>query len=151
MIDKFDGKYRWLSNFWLCPVILDEMVFPSVESAYQAAKTQNINHRVNFLYCSPGKAKRMGRALPEVADDWNASKQEVMNKLLKQKFREGSFLGEKLIDTGNDTIIEGNTWGDRYWGVCNGEGENNLGKLLMNIRMELVVKMSSGHMLNGES
>jgi len=28
----------------------------------------------------------------------------------------------------------GNHWGDRYWGVCDGKGENNLGKIQMGIR-----------------
>ena len=42
-----------------------------------------------------------------------------------------------LIQTGDSVLIEGNTWGDRVWGVCNGVGENRLGRILMKIRSEL--------------
>ena len=33
--------------------------------------------------------------------------------------------------------IEGNTWNDTFWGVCNGQGQNWLGKILMLVRSEL--------------
>jgi hypothetical protein len=41
-----------------------------------------------------------------------------------------------LLATGDMELIEDNDWDDTYWGVCNGAGENNLGKLLMKIRAE---------------
>ena len=45
---------------------------------------------------------------------------------------------QKLIDTGDIELVEVNSWGDTFYGVCNGVGENHLGKLLMKIRKELV-------------
>jgi predicted NAD-dependent protein-ADP-ribosyltransferase YbiA (DUF1768 family) len=42
-----------------------------------------------------------------------------------------------LKATGDEELVEGNWWNDTFWGVCNGVGENNLGKLLMKIRAEL--------------
>ena len=59
-----------------------------------------------------------------------------MEDFLRQKFTD-SDLKEKLLATGDAELIEGNHWGDVIWGVCNGIGENNLGKLLMNIRNDL--------------
>jgi len=47
-------------------------------------------------------------------------------------------LAQKLVDTGARDLIEGNTWGDTFWGISGGKGENNLGKLLINQREELV-------------
>ncbi|NWN81082.1 NADAR family protein, partial [Bacillus sp. (in: firmicutes)] len=46
-------------------------------------------------------------------------------------------LKNKLLQTGESILIEGNTWGDKIWGVCNGVGENKLGKILMKVRNEL--------------
>ena len=60
-----------------------------------------------------------------------------MYELLKQKYKPNTILANKLICTGNSVIIEGNNWGDTFWGVCNGVGENQLGLLLMRIREEL--------------
>ena len=46
-------------------------------------------------------------------------------------------LKEKLLATGNEELVEGNWWGDQYWGICDGIGKNKLGKLLMKVRKEL--------------
>jgi predicted NAD-dependent protein-ADP-ribosyltransferase YbiA (DUF1768 family) len=43
---------------------------------------------------------------------------------------------QKLLDTGTQTLVEGNWWGDVFWGVCKGVGSNHLGKLLMKLRKE---------------
>jgi predicted NAD-dependent protein-ADP-ribosyltransferase YbiA (DUF1768 family) len=53
---------------------------------------------------------------------------------LQHKFAQNPELYNQLKDTGTEEIVEGNWWYDKYWGVCNGEGENHLGKLLMWIR-----------------
>ena len=60
-----------------------------------------------------------------------------MYKLLQQKFSKNSILGKKLEATGQQDLVENNTWNDTFWGVCNGKGQNNLGKLLMQVRKEL--------------
>lgn len=142
MINEFSGQYRWLSNFWLCPVVYDGRVYPSTENAYQAAKLVG-KDRFVFTSCSPGKAKRLGRELKNHTD-WDNKKLGVMNAVLLQKFCHGSFLAEKLMNTIFMDIVEGNTWGDKFWGVCDGDGENNLGKLIMSIREELIFEINNG-------
>ena len=52
------------------------------------------------------------------------------------KYTQNPVLAEKLLATGDDELVEFNTWNDKYWGVCRGEGENKLGKVLMRIRQE---------------
>ena len=61
-----------------------------------------------------------------------------MYNICKIKFTQNPNLGKLLIETQNEEIIEGNDWDDTFWGVCNGEGQNNLGKILMQIRKELI-------------
>jgi predicted NAD-dependent protein-ADP-ribosyltransferase YbiA (DUF1768 family) len=80
----------------------------------------------------------MGRAVT-LRHDWEAVKFSYMELGLRLKFQ-NSDLAEKLIATGDEELVEGNTWGDRVWGVCDGEGENRLGKLLMKIREEIKSK-----------
>ena len=136
MIDRFSGDYRFLSNFYPCEVEYDGDKFPSTEHAYQAAKTFR-PHRGPVLTMTAGQAKRWGRTVP-MRPEWEVIKVDVMHKLLEQKFKMGTKLAQKLIDTGNETIIEGNTWGDVFWGQCPvGTGDNILGKLLMKIRLQL--------------
>ena len=55
-------------------------------------------------------------------------------QLTSDQFDPGTELGEKLKATGDGQIVEGNTWGDTFWGVCGGRGQNWLGRLLMERR-----------------
>lgn len=71
--------------------------------------------------------------------DWNSVKKYIlMKELLKKKFDNAHpDLQQKLLATKDEELVEGNTWKDTCWGVCNGVGQNRLGKLLMEIRSEL--------------
>jgi ribA/ribD-fused uncharacterized protein len=138
IINHFAGEYRWLSNFWPVPIVLDDMLFPTVEHAYQAAKTTNMHARKEILIASsPGLAKRLGRIVP-MRKDWHMLKEGVMLLLLRQKFAYPE-LREKLRATGDLVLVEGNTWGDTYWGadMRTGVGCNKLGVLLMHVRSEV--------------
>jgi ribA/ribD-fused uncharacterized protein len=135
-IDSFSGSYRFLSNFWLIPIRLGGVVYPSTEHAYQAAKTLDNEARAAIAAePSPGRAKRLGSAVA-LRDDWEAIKVDVMLACLRQKFSRPD-LREKLLSTGDTVLVEGNHWGDTFWGVCRGVGENTLGRLLMQVRDEL--------------
>lgn len=131
-IDKFQYEYRFLSNFYPCPILFEGVVYPSVENAYQAAKTTDTSLRVPFESVTSGKAKRLGSNL-ELRDDWNLIKVKLMYGFLYQKFNTPAYK-YLLLKTGNSDIIEGNTWNDEFWGVCNGKGSNVLGQLLMSLR-----------------
>lgn len=143
-IDSFSGQYRFLSNFFLCRVWYDGLDYPSVEHAYQAQKLSPDDRwimRINGLARSPGKAKRLGamahRTQPNWSwDDWNSRKVQIMDSCLRSKFQD-FHLGRKLLDTGDCDLVAGNTWGDTFWGVCDGVGDNMLGKLLMKIREDM--------------
>jgi N-glycosidase YbiA len=134
VIDSFTGEYRFLSNFWPCKIDLHTEVYPSVEHAYVAMKSDDpkIRKQVSEIETA-GQVKRFGRTIP-LRDNWDANKYQIMVGLLFVKFFQNKELGEKLLATGDAILIEGNTWGDTYWGVCNGVGENNLGKILMEVR-----------------
>jgi ribA/ribD-fused uncharacterized protein len=135
-IESFDGEFGFLSNFFQWGIKYDGMAFPTAEHAYQAAKTNNKELKQMIQSAtSPGRAKRLGNDV-RLIPGWETIKVDVMMAILRKKF-EHVWLKEKLIATGDAKLIEGNSWGDEYWGVCNGKGENVLGKLLMNLREEL--------------
>lgn len=135
-IGAFRGAHRYLSNFYPALVILDRRTYPTVEHAFQAAKTLSPLERERIQRAgSPGNAKALGRQVT-LRPDWEDVKLNVMRDLLRQKFAFGTELSRKLRATGDMELVEGNDWGDTYWGVCRGEGENHLGQLLMQIRQE---------------
>ena len=136
MITEFDGKYRFLSNFYPAPVTYEGYLYRTVEHAFQASKSLDPACREVIANCkSPALAKEVGRKV-DLRHDWKDIKVSVMLRLLRQKFSEPTLQHMLLLTAGED-LVEGNWWGDTFWGVCRGQGENQLGKLLMQVREEL--------------
>lgn len=136
LINKFSGDFAFLSNFFDSPFEHEGIVYPTNEHFFQAMKTLDRDKRVQIAAArTPGLAKRMGRTL-HLRPDWEDIKEDIMLQGLRLKFSKRR-LKEMLLDTGDEELIEGNNWGDRFWGQCNGEGLNVLGQLLMKVREEL--------------
>jgi len=131
MISSFRGKYNFLSNFFAAPVTYDGHLFGSNEAAFQAAKCPR--RACEFCNLGPAAAKKLGRRV-ELRPEWEYVKDRVMFEIVLNKFTQNPALKELLLETGDEELVEGNTWGDRYWGVCNGSGQNKLGKILMKVR-----------------
>lgn len=142
-IDSFRDENAFLSNFYPTKVIYGMQEYNTVENAYQAAKCEDLETRRLFINCTPGQAKRLGAKMT-VPKKWRTYKIKLMHNLLQQKFDvyKSPILAKKLIDTGDAELIEGNNWHDTFWGVCDGVGENHLGKLLMEVRTEIKNAMS---------
>ncbi len=136
-IFEFQGEYRWLSNFWPCTVKVLGVKYPSAENAYVAMKTEDIGLReVISEIKNPGAVKRFGRTLI-IRPDWDHLKLVFMREIINAKFGQNPDLMQKLLDTNDIIIEEGNRWNDRFWGICppaSGNGENHLGKILMETR-----------------
>ena len=148
MINSFKGKNRFLSNFYASRIEFRFPIFPpsfhvvspvlavanTVEHGYQASKSVHLDEAFAILTIStPGKAKRGGRNCV-MRSDWEDVKLSVMHSLVWNKFKTHEDLRQLLLDTDGHELVEGNTWGDTFWGVCNGVGENHLGKILMDVR-----------------
>lgn len=145
MISHFRKEYNWLSNFAPATIEYGNMVFSSVELFYIAMKTKDEMMRWNISLVDSseaGKFKKISKTW-ELREDWDKIKLEVMEFGLRQKFHQEPFKS-KLIETGNQNIVEGNYWNDEFWGVNlkvnPNVGENHLGRLIMKIRDELCQK-----------
>ena len=139
VINSFRGKYEFLSNFYPAQVEYQRVIYPSVEHAYQAAKTKNQARRIQIRdTLLAADAKKLGnkKDIP-IRADWEEIKVKIMLKLVRRKFQHPAFK-KKLLATGDAELIEGNWWKDYFWGVCNGVGENKLGKILMKVRADLI-------------
>jgi ribA/ribD-fused uncharacterized protein len=139
---QFQGRNRFLSNFYPALVKFEGLSFPTAENAYQASKTLNRKVRKQFLHLPPGDAKRMGQIIP-LRPMWEFIKLQTMEEILLSKFQDEG-LALMLKETYPRKLFEGNHWGDRYWGICFDQienkwvGENHLGKILMRIRSGLL-------------
>lgn len=148
MIKRFEKEYDFLSNFYPCRILYNRIFFPTVENAFQAAKyvgNQRMTVYRQFASLTPGQAKFKGRRIP-LRNDWDAIRIDVMEELLRIKFSD-PVLKRKLLDTGEQVLIEGNFWHDNFWGSCicskcRDHGQNHLGQLLMKLRTEFNINRS---------
>lgn len=134
IIDKFEGNYHFLSNFYNAPITYENITYKNNEAAFQAQK--ELSRSIEFEHLPPNKAKSLGRRV-NLRKDWNEIKIQVMYELVLAKFTQNTNLQDKLIETDNAKLIEGNWWNDTFWGVCNGKGRNELGTILEKVRSEL--------------
>lgn len=134
---KFNGKYisNWFSNMVKVDLEIDGKIWPSVENYFQAMKTFNEDEQEKIRLAEPHKSKQLGKKV-KLRPDWEKVKVQIMKEGLIAKFRLDNEWGKRLLETGEDPIIEWNNWNDKYWGVSIYDclGENVLGELLMEIR-----------------
>jgi ribA/ribD-fused uncharacterized protein len=136
-ITVFDGEFAFLSNFFPCQIIFEGRVFQSSEHLFMSFKQESEEWKdiCASSKFTPGQIKRKARKV-ELRSDWEEIKVDCMRKAVMAKFSQSIDLKEKLLATSERELIEGTTWGDKVWGIClkTGEGENKLGKILMEVR-----------------
>ena len=155
MINKFEGRWRFLSNFYPCKIEHQGIIYNSVEVYYVAMKV-NDQQLINGKYYTPGDFREMIAKITNPAEvkkigykvklrtGWDEKKLELMNWGVREKFKNEE-LAQLLIDTDGHELIEGNWWHDNFYGSCScskcgNKGENHLGKILMTVREELKFK-----------
>ena len=134
----FFGEYRFLSNFQICDVRLswNGYTFATSEHLYMAQKTFDESvWKALSENDSPVFARNVGQTF-KLRDDWDEHRLVAMYDACYQKFSKNPDLREKLLLTGSKYLEETNNWGDKFWGVCDGFGFNNLGLILMDIRTQ---------------
>ena len=143
-IDDFHGKNLFLSNFYIADVEYEGIVYKSSEHAFQAAKTLNPEERIMVASAeTPGQSKKAGHNVT-LRNDWDLVKASVMFEIVNKKFHSHPVLATKLMETYPKELIEGNTWSDHFFGVCNGYGKNILGRILMIVREALMIEKRIG-------
>ncbi len=136
---NFRKEYYFLSNFYKCEFRYNGVWYSTSEAAYQASKTTDFDEKNKIALMDAVLAKRCGRKV-DMRDDFESKKKNFMVAIVICKFTQNDYLIDKLLNTGDTKLIEGNLWHDNYWGVCNcgGKnctgGKNMLGKILMTVR-----------------
>lgn len=148
VIKEFRGENYFLSNYYTAPFEWRDIEFRSGEQAFAYAKTFFADHDVVFWQRTildaktPGDAKKAGRNRVMNLDvkEWDKHKVQYMREIVHSKFGGVPGLAGQLINTGSCMLVEGNDWGDKFWGRCldtkTGKmvGLNTLGVLLMEER-----------------
>lgn len=132
-IYKFEGDLFFLSNYYSAPVVYEGITYRNNEAAFQANKSVDRSVQMTFSKLSAPEAKKKGRDI-NLRKDWENVKVQIMKEIVHAKFEQNPLLREKLLQTGDAYLEEGNDWGDRIWGTVDGKGANLLGIILMEER-----------------
>lgn len=127
----------YYSNFFERPIFIYGRMFKTSEHAFQFKKTLNPEWQDKIANAGNAKESRaLGKACP-IIKGWDDIKVDIMREVLYAKFTQHQDLRNKLFATGDAIIIE-DAWWDEFWGCGkNGDGQNMLGKLLMELREKL--------------
>ena len=138
MIKEFKNQYFFLSNFYECPIYYNKLVFCNAEAAFQAQKVIDEKEQYKFINLNASQARKLGKTIV-LRKDWEEVKDNIMYEIVKRKFTVNKELQQKLIDTKDEELVEGNWWHDTYWGIDSktGIGKDKLGKILMKVREEV--------------
>jgi ribA/ribD-fused uncharacterized protein len=121
---------------------------PTSEHAYQSAKFIDPDVQKLIAELPTGvETKTTAHELEAdgiaIRSDWEVAKVGIMRAIIQDKFGLNPDIAEKLVLTGDEELVEGNTWGDRFWGVDpigSTNGQNQLGMILMLVRAELIIE-----------
>ena len=145
---------KWLSTFNVSnPFKYNDMEYSSVENAFHAQKVDDNDERVEEYRIAlstnvddvlePNIAKKFGgrKSFEEngftLRQDWDKVKLKIMKEITREYYVSNQEFLDKLINTGNKKLIHSGFRIDDYWGVKKSGGENNHGKILMELREEL--------------
>ncbi len=168
---SFKGALAFLSNMYKCPITMsldyvstekkdkflfgfkedlnfDNNTYPSSENLYQALKYKYPSGRHDFRFINPFESKQRGKKIAgwEIRTKWLTERLLAMELVIDIKFNQNKNLAQKLINTPDELLVEWNTWGDKFWGIClrTNKGENNLGKLLLKKKYEILERLERG-------
>ena len=138
MITEFKNEYEFLSNFHRCSIKFRGADYLSVEHAYQSAKSTDMYWKSKCQSNLPPRIIKKDSRAVDLIPNWDLMKIDIMRECLKSKFSD-PYLKQKLIDTDDVYLREGNVWNDTFWGYClkTNKGKNVLGCLLMEIRNDI--------------
>lgn len=120
-----------------CRIRYKDHIFKCVEAAYQSQKCPSMIEA--FTSLDADRARQLGKKVP-LRDDWEKVKYSIMEEIIRIKFtpenlfkRDQAYFFYTQLDFTypQDLIYDVD---DYYWGEINGSGQNNFGKILMEIR-----------------
>ena len=140
------GEYGYLATYSNHGFFKDGVFWKTSEHYYQAQKFEDSDVKVIIQNAeTPKIASVIGRDRNlKLRSDWEEVKQDVMFDAVYYKFKQNKDILQKLLDTGNATIVEA-TVKENYWGCGpNNDGQNNYGKILIKVREKLRTEQKKG-------
>lgn len=118
---------------------LENRHWPTVEHYYEAMKFSDFEYQEIIRNSeSPAIANELGHVRKQKrVKGWKKNRMLMMIRAIYTKCKAYPHIAERLIDTGNDMLMENSQY-DYFWGCGRDRlGRNTYGKVLINIRKKL--------------
>ena len=105
---NFQGEFSEFSNYYKTSIIIDNKVWTSVESYYQAQKFLDLEliEKIRLIEDPREIVNVIKDFTLLIRKDWENIKKDVMKKCLYKKFTQHSELKELLLSTNNKHLVE---------------------------------------------
>ncbi len=142
IVGFYEREFYVFSNFSSFQVKWRGRLWPTSEHAYQAAhffKTAPKLVEKIFKAKSAHEAFKIAKANADKAPkDWEETKVAIMEDICRHKLKQNPYIMHKLKQTGKRLLVEDSPKDDCWgWGI-NRDGRNELGKIWMKLRMEVI-------------
>ena len=152
-INKVAEKYGWMGNMAPYPITVEGKIWRTSEALFQGMRFDDevikeiIRQEKSPMGAKMKAKKYSGQMVVVPMSDLDV---EQMKKCVRLKFDQHPALKKMLLDTVGSYIYEdiGNRKGERhkFWGVKKiseneGDGQNMMGRILMELRDELLEKL----------
>ena len=138
IFSRLDSEHL-LSTISAHPIELDGNYWATAEHYYQANKyPEGDNRQAVRAVSDPHEAHRLGnRWYKRKRPDFKKIKKVLMTRALYSKAVQHPSVAEYLLATGEQVLAENGLY-DHYWGLGRDQrGDNQLGKIWMDIRQKL--------------
>jgi len=154
---KGEWHFNWFSNMLPLdePFVYQNISYFTAENFYQSMKVSrdrtDLRRQIADMDAKKSKIAIRDKIKFPLDPEWTREKSiKVMEFALRKKFFPGTSWNKKLMETGEEELVEWVNWNDRFWGrdIATQKGENVLGRILMHLRKEYretrVINKSSG-------
>ncbi len=137
-VSFIENAYHYLSPFSAHEVELDGVVYKTAEHAYQALRMLPEVQEEVRITTSPMDSWRKAQELKRADKlDPNVNKYELMETIFRAKLEQHEDIKKVLLASGDKPLLKIYDT-DYYWGTgADGSGENNMGKIWMDLRKGL--------------
>ena len=124
-----------LDNFSPHSIVYNGQKYPTAEHLYQALKFDNPKIVAEIIDAnSPLQAKIIASKYKQQRiNNWSETKVQTMKKVLNLKLYQHPEIQDYLKSTNESELIENNPEDD-FWGIGDGNGQNMIGKIWMEIK-----------------
>lgn len=134
----YEQEFYVFSNYSSFAIDWKGKMYPTSEHVYHSEKFDDelLKEQLRASRSAHDCQKLAQANEDKCRKDWKEVRVKIMKEILFAKVAQHPYVLKKMLESGDKELVE-NSWRDSFWGWGeNKDGENQLGKLWMEVREE---------------